>query len=114
MNKAVYEKLKETARNEGYIPYSQLVSECNLDLDLTKIKDRNELAKILGEISTFEVEHGRAMLSVVVVLKDQHPLTPSTGFYRYADMLNVRKKGETNTALCARQFRECFDYWKTH
>ncbi len=112
IDKVVYEKLKEVAREQTVIPYSQLNIVCRLKLDLSKIKDRNELARILGEISEFEVLHGRPMLSAVVVLKDQRPITPAYGFFTYADELGVRKKGESDTALFARQLQECFTKWK--
>jgi len=111
MNKLVYEKLKQVATEKKLITYSELNETCGLFLDFELAKDRNELGRILGEISEYEVKHKRPMLSAIVVFKNKHPPEPAYGFYNFADELKIRKKGETDQQLFFRQINECFEEW---
>ena len=111
MDEMVYKKLKERASKNKTISYSDLVSECHLNLDLSKSKDRNALSEILGEIADFEVKQDKPMLSAVVVKKGQN--YPSYGFFTYADELKVRKEGESDKELFERQLKACFEYWRS-
>lgn len=110
MNKIVYKKLKELANESKTIKYSELNEECGMGLDFNLAKDRAELGEILGEISRFENDQKRPMLSAIVISKDK--LGPAFGFYNLADELGMRKKGETDQQLFFRQLNECFKVWK--
>lgn len=89
MNEKMREVLIETAREGKLITYSELKSKCDLDLDFEQSKDRSILGDILGEISTAEVNQGRPMLSSVVTLKSQTPLSASYGFFTLARNLQL-------------------------
>lgn len=112
VNQRVYNKLIEVALKSSYITYSDLNSECDLNLDFNNINDRNKISKILGEISLKEVKKGRPMLSSLVILKGTVPIKPAFGFFTYADELGIRKPNEKDNALFYRQLKACWEYWK--
>lgn len=64
---AVYEKLKSAAKAGDTVSYGEIAPLLGLDMSLPE--DRGEIGEVLGEISTFEHQRGRPMLSAVVVLK---------------------------------------------
>jgi hypothetical protein len=51
--------------------------------------DRNKIGEILGEISTYEHDHGRPMLSAIVVLAGIG--YPGEGFYNLARHLGLHQ-----------------------
>ena len=110
MNNIVYQKLKELAKNQKKIIYTDLNKECGLFLDFSQSKDRKELGEILGEIAKFEIDHERPMITALVLLKNK--TEPAYGFYKYADELGIRKPGEENRQLLFRQITESHAYWK--
>ena len=114
MNKIVYEKLNEVARSGTTIPYTDLKNECNLNLDFDNIKDRNEIAHILGEISRYEHKNNRPLLSAIAVKKGSHPPDPADGFYNLVDELGLRSKGEDRKIFFAKELRKAFEYWKNN
>ena len=109
MNKSVYNKLKEVAKNKTIICYEDLVSECDLLLNLGKIDDRNKLSEMLGEISKSELAEERPPISVLVVLKGT--VTPSYGFFNYMDELGERQPNETDEELRNRLMNWSHEYW---
>ncbi|MCX6750264.1 MAG: hypothetical protein NTZ83_02305 [Candidatus Pacearchaeota archaeon] len=111
INEKVYKKLIGIAKRKNVIPYEDLVIDCNLPINLDNVKGRNELSKTLGEISTEEFKHKRPLISVLVVLKNQHPIIPSYGFFTLVDELGVRKPGETNEQVRNRLMNEVYRYW---
>ena len=85
MHQLIYDKLKSIARAQSTITYSEIAP---LDsLDMSNPADRNEIARILGEISSYEYQQGRPMLSVVVILQEQN--IPGQGFFTLAKELGV-------------------------
>lgn len=110
INKIVYAKLKEIAKRQETINYSQFASDCNLPY--TSIEERNEFHNRLGEISKYEVKNGRPMLSVLVNHKGDIERTPGKGFFELADELNQRKPKETDKQMQYRIIKECWEYWK--
>ena len=117
INQQVYEKLKEVARRrgmhgDGIITYTELNEECNLNLNYDVIKDRNEIAHILGEISKEEYKNNRPLLSAVVVLKGSHPPVPAFGFFNLMEELKLRKKGESKNIFFVKELVRVQDYWR--
>jgi len=110
INKKVYDKLKVIANRQETITYSQFASDC--DIPYTSIDERNEFHHLIGEISKFEVQYSRPMLSVLVHHKGDIQRTPGKGFFNLADELNQRKEGETDLQLQYRIIKECWNYWK--
>jgi len=112
MNKKVYEKLKEVAKNGTTITYTDLNRECCLNLDFNNINDRNKISEILGEISKHEVKEGRPMLSALVVLKGAIPSAPAYGFYAYAEELGVWDGKGDQKVFFYRELKRCWEQWK--
>ena len=106
VNQAIYEKLGEVARLENTIAYSELAPLA--DLDMGRSPDRAEMGRILGEISTFEHEQRRPMLSAVVTQKDGGP---GKGFYTLARELGLMPPGLSQIAFWSQELKRVYDYW---
>ena len=63
MDQVLYEKLKEVARSRKITFYSDIAPLVNLDMG--NPHDRKVIGELLGEISSFEHEHGRPLLSAM-------------------------------------------------
>lgn len=85
MHKAIYEKLKDVARKESTVYYSEIAPLAGLDM--SNPADRNRIAEILGDISTYEHDNHRPMLSAVVILQDSNK--PGKGFFTLAKELGL-------------------------
>ena len=77
MEDAIYEQIKAIARSKSTTYYSDIAPLANLDM--SSAHDRDQMAHILGEISSREHEQGRPMLSVVVISIDGNK--PGVGFF---------------------------------
>ena len=89
MNLAMYDFLKTVAREGKVTTYSDVAPIADLE------PRSHELFRILGDISTYEHEHGRPMLSAVVVQKVTQ--YPGAGFFTLARDLGLLV-GATPTA----------------
>ncbi len=79
----ISEVLSQRARSRSMITYSDL----SLELRGIQIAHHEPaMGGILGDISTFESQHGRGMLSVIVVHK-HGDMEPGNGFYECAEAL---------------------------
>jgi len=124
INKKVYETLKKSAKKNKLITYSELNKECNLDLNFNNIKDRNEIARILGEISTHENENNRPLLLALVILTPRKtsffstrsspiPMNfPAKGFYNLVHKLKLKEHGETDEIFWIKEIGRCNKYWR--
>lgn len=90
MHQAIYDRLAQVARAQGMITYSQVAPLAGLDMG--NPAHRNELGRILGEISTYEHEQGRPMLSAVVI--QQESGMPGQGFFTLAQELGIYGGGD--------------------
>lgn len=108
LNRAIYERLQKAARDEEIVTYSQIapLAELNMSLD----KDRAELGGILGDISTYEYNNGRPLLSVVALLAETYQ--PSGGFFRLAEKLGVYSKGQDRDEFYINEIKKARKYWK--
>jgi len=98
-------------RTEQLITYQQLSDECSLGLNMAEQFDRNAIAEILDEISTFEHEHGRPLLSSLVVrANDGHE---GKGFYKLAERLGFGDRRLLEEGFFAtNQINECIAFWQ--
>jgi len=106
MHQAVYERLKEVARANGMIYYSQIAP-------LAGVGQRS-LGPILGEICKSEVHQGRPMLGAVVVRKDSH--MAGEGFFKGARKLDLFQ-GSTDKdkrEFWVQELKKVHDYWSSH
>lgn len=112
MNIIVRNKLTEIAKKGRSITYQKLSDDCKLGLDMGNIDQRNELANILGEISIYENEFNRPLISVVVFRNDTN--MPGSGFFDLATNLNKYNGSVNNKQMDAffiKELKKCYDYW---
>lgn len=112
IHQQIYERLKEVAKNGDLITYGEIAPLANLNME--NPDDRNKLADILGEISTYENEQGRPMLSSIVVLAGDN--FPGQGFFKLARQLSLLhgKKDDEEFAFFAKEVKKVHAYWKVH
>lgn len=111
MNYKVREYLIDLSAQKQTIGYQRLSDACHLGLDMQASEyDRAEIGKILGEISTFEHNNGRPLISALVV----HEGTDheGEGFYKLAQQLGFGPwKSLRDRAFDAEQINLCFEFW---
>ncbi len=107
MHQAIYDKLVSVARSQSTVCYSEIAPLAGLDM--SRPPDRNIIGEILGEISTYEHEQGRPMLTVVVVRKDKN--MPGPLFFNLARELGVQH-GDDNRAFFYAELRRVHDCWR--
>ena len=79
---------------------------------MERVQDKIAFGEELGQISAFEFENGRPMLSCVVFNLSQK--MPGKGYFRLAQTLySVTFRSETDRYLFfAKELRDTIDYWK--
>ena len=89
MHQTIYEELKRVAKKQKKTTYKAIASMAGLNLDIPE--HWKELARILAEISTHEHNHGRPLLSAVVVLQatDMEKARPGNNFFTLARNLGL-------------------------
>ena len=113
MNTKVRSYLIELARKRANqtVTYQVLCDDCKLGLDMSQINDRDTISKILGDISTYEFNNKRPLLSSLVIKKGQED--EGEGFYRLAEKLGfgnhtiLKKRG----VFAAKQIKETIKKW---
>lgn len=110
LNEDVYEFLKQVARDETTVTYTEIAHI--LGLNMQSQLDRNELGRVLGVISTYEHSQGRPLLSVVTVFTNEG--FPSNGFFNLAKDLG-KFAGSTEIdklTFFATELKAAHQYWK--
>jgi hypothetical protein len=112
VHQEIYERLKETARNSALITYSEIAPMAGLNME--SLADRTKMGDLLGEISTYEHEHGRPMLSAVVVLSGIG--YPGEGFYNLARYLGIYHGHDefADMEFFVQEVKKVHQYWQTH
>ena len=110
INQQIYDRLKEVASNGELITYGAIAPLANLDME--NPDDRNKISQILGDISTYEHEQGRPMLSAIVVLAETG--YPGDGFYTLARELGLHhgKKEFEDLDFFVKEVKRAYDFWK--
>lgn len=112
MNQYVRQRLIQVARsNRGYISYSELAVQSGLTLNLSEASERNELSRILGEISAYELSHERPLLSSVAIYKGDND--HGDGFYKLCEELGRGKASVLKQAMFGfEEGSRCQEYWR--
>jgi hypothetical protein len=112
VHQEIYERLKETAKNGELITYGEIAPLA--DLNMESQGDRTKMGELLGEISTYEHEHGRPMLSALVVLSGIG--YPGEGFYNLARYLGLyHGQGEfADMEFFVQEVKKVHQYWQNH
>ncbi len=106
MNKIIYNELVRLAKAGQTTNYSNIAPLVGLDME--KVADREKISEILGEISSQEFEHGRPMLSSVVVGKVSGK--PGPGFFELAESLDLYD-GKDDDEFYSQELEKVFAEW---
>ena len=85
MNQAMYADLVARARQGRVAYYDEIQHHAGLDMESPA--DREEIGRLLGEISEFEHKNGRPLLSAIVIAKGEG--RPGRGFFNLARSLGL-------------------------
>lgn len=116
MNETVRTYLIETAKQKDkFVYYSEVVKDCNLQIDTSTDYGRKQLSDILGEVSAFEnsQKSSRPLLSALAIYKDKSKNDHGDGFYKIA-----AKLGKGNAKLLKEQVygfteaQRCREFWQ--
>ena len=112
MNPNVRNYLIEKARKEQTCYYQELSDACKLGLYMgDSPHDRAEIGRILGEVSEFEHDHDRPLLSSLVISKGDS--YQGDGFYKMAENLGYGdwKSLKNDISFEMGQMKDCFEFW---
>ena len=114
IDKKIYEKLKEIARNRSIIHYRQLAMLFRMPFETSD--DRNQLFYIIGDISVFEVKNNRPMLSAVVVHEPSFDKLqmPGDGFFKLAKDLGKLDVNSSKEKFFYDEIKKVWNYWEKH
>ena len=105
-DESVMAHLQEVARNRQttcYQPIADLVG-----LNLESALDRKRIGDVVGKLSEREHEHGRPMISAVVVRAEDSK--PGSGFFKLARQLGLWTVGDEDT-FYVQELKRVHDYW---
>lgn len=113
MNQIVRHYLIELARKRSnqIVNYQKLSDDCKLELTMSNPDHRNQIAKILEDISIFENNNDRPLLSSLVLrLSDAKE---GNGFYKLGEQLGFGnwQKLKKEGFFEVEQIGQCIDFW---
>ena len=108
VNAWLYERLLKAARAGDILNYTDVGMPLGLNFDSPA--DRNVIARLLGEISRYEVAQGRPMLSSIVWHKDLSG--PGVGLRTLGIELGLVRGDEDDLAFATRQLKATHDFWR--
>jgi hypothetical protein len=95
---------------KSFVRYKPLAEKVNIPFG--NEYERSLLYGMLGNISRYEFEHGRPLMSVIVV-NDEY--APGKGFFTLAKSeLKKQKPDEDNDKFALTERKALFDYWKSN
>lgn len=109
----IREVLVDVARKQELTHYEAIAPIAGLDM--TNPDHRTKIGEMLGDISSFEHQYGRPMLSAVVIHKGGSE--PGQGFFKCAADLGLfnGQTADQRLAFFARELGRLYDYWgKAH
>ena len=104
MNEELRQILIEVARKRRFMFYGELAPSLNLDMNLDN--NRVEIGRILGEISTYEHQQGRPLLTAIVVHKRDN--RPGVGFFNLARELGLYCPGDNQEAFWTKEVNRVY------
>ncbi len=116
MNTRVRTYLIEAARKKDkFVFYSDLVKDCDLDIDTSTEFGRRQLSEVLGQVSAFENSQKppRPLLSSLAIYKDKSKNDHGDGFYKIAEQLGKGSFKKLKDDLFAfSEAEECRKFWQ--
>jgi len=112
MDRAIRTKLIELARLKTTWTYTQLNEQLLLNLNFEDASDRSLIGEWLGEISIYELEKGRPLLSVLITHKNGQR-EQGDGFYKLCEGFLGRPWEElkADKEWENQQIAKCFEFW---
>lgn len=107
VNAWLYERLVQAARTGQILSYTDVGKP--LGLEFESPADRNVIARLLGEISRYEVSQDRPMLSSLVWHKDLSG--PGVGLRNLGIELGLVRGDEDDLAFATRQVNATHAFW---
>lgn len=114
MNAKVRTFLIELARDKrkGYIHYQELSEVCGLGFDMSIPHHRLEIGAVLGDISVYEHNHKRPLLSALVLTTS---FAEGDGFFKLCEELDYGgswKKLKEDPGFVSLRMNECYEFWQ--
>lgn len=106
MNAELHQYLIEVARDQGYRRYREIGER--FALDMNRPEDRNEISRLLDEVSEYEASQGNPLLSAVVIHADDN--MPGNGFFEMAQRMGRFSDGD-RLEFWLREIRAVHDFW---
>ncbi len=106
-NTTVYQKLIDVAKAGKTTTYETIADMLELNAD--DPEDRNEIGRILSEISCQENIAGRPMLSAVVIIPDIG--YPGKGFFLLARDIGAMSSSIDDRSFFAAELKRVHQYW---
>lgn len=107
MNRMLRERLIQVAASQDVVYYSEIAPL--VAIDMSSPPDREEIGRLLGEISEFEHDQGRPLLSAVAISHDGN--RPGKGFYNLAQELGLHE-GSHHDSFWTRELKRVHAVWK--
>jgi len=108
IHKQIYLYLQQIAHEQRTVSYSDIARLAGLNMD--REEDRHRLALILGDISIYEHDQGRPMLSAVVVYQAENQ--PGKGFFDLARQLGKYHGGSDAFEFFVQELQAVHACWK--
>lgn len=110
MNTEVRKYLIEVARKRQTSTYSEVNDACRLGLVWEGNHASAEIGRILGEISEYEFQHNRPLISAIVFKKGT--TEQGEGFYALCEHLGIGTQTQLrNNFFAELEVGRCHDYW---
>lgn len=105
------EYIRVNSFDNPYVYYQDLCKSCGLDLNMRdNPHDRLLIGTILGDISFFEFQNNRPLISSIVVSKS---LEQGDGFYKLCEEIGFGKwKKLKDDRVDIEMTRECYKFWQ--
>jgi hypothetical protein len=113
MTAEIRRKLIELARSKNTWSYSQLNDQLDLGLNFKKPYDRVLIGDWLEEISIYEFEKSRPLLSSLII-HEAADKEQGDGFYKLCEKLynTPWRELKGNPDFEIEKIKECFSFWK--
>ena len=108
----IRKELIQCAKKPDTITYARLAGWINVNYQFHYGPDEQRFHNMLGNVSTYEVENRRPMLSVIVVRAEDS--RPGPGFFWLAKERGKQKPDVDDETFFINESRELFDYWKNN
>ena len=102
-----YSIMINTARHQGLCTYQEIAQA--VDFPTTGSFMANQIGSLIGAVSRNEIEHGRPMLSSLVVGVSG---VPGEGYYSWAGQLGLFKQGENQEEFWKLECEKIYEEWK--